>query len=75
MKEPIAVVIYETSDGRNFPTLEEAKRHEEVLKVVAQYIQGLYDLSEEPYGLKDPYVICKWFVDNYDLIPRVNVAS
>ena len=69
MKEPIAVVIYETSDGRNFPTLEEAQEHERVLEVCVKFRDEAYFRSMEPED------ICRWFMDAYDLIPRINVAS
>lgn len=69
MKEPIAVVIYETSDGRNFPTLEQAQEHERVLEVAARFTEMAYHYDMEAYD------ICKWFMDEYDLIPRINVAS
>lgn len=69
MKEPIAVVIYETSDGRNFPTLEEAKSHEEILELCIKFRDEAYFRTMEPED------ICRWFMDTYELIPRVKVAS
>ena len=70
MKEPIAVVIYETSDGRNFPTLEEAKLHELSIEITRECIAE--EWSADNYTVE---LICKWFLERYDLIPRINVAS
>jgi len=69
MKEPIAIVIYETSDRRNFPTLEQAQEHERVLEVCTKFRHEAY------FHNMGAYDICKWFLDEYDLIPRIVVAS
>lgn len=69
MKEPKAVTIYETSDGRNFPTYDQALHHEQILELAVRFTQMAY------YEHVSAYEICKWFMEEYDLIPRINVAS
>jgi hypothetical protein len=69
MKEPIAVTIYETSDGRNFPTLEQAQDHERVLEVCVKFRDEAYFRGMESED------ICRWFMDTYDLIPRIVAVS
>lgn len=75
MKEPKAVTIYETSDGRNFKTLEQAQEHERVWELL-QHIESVGQFKDlEMYQHLGLYDVCKWFHTHYDLIPRIVVAS
>ena len=70
MKKPKAVTIFVTSDGRNFPTLEEANLHESSIEITKKLTAESW--AADNYTLE---LICKWFLERYDLIPRINVAS
>ncbi len=70
MKEPVAVTIYETSDGRNFPTLEQVKLHEESIEVTRECVAE--EWAADNYTVE---LICKWFLERYDLIPRVTLSD